>query len=81
MSQYNTFNVKLPNSQLDKLNSGIKNGNEVTLKLLSNVIGDPNDETNFPHKVRHHHTNWISTDKWRLKCFESILKISHFIYL
>ena len=57
MPQYNTFNVKLPNSQLDKLNSGIKNGNEVTLKLLSNVIGGPNDETNFPHKVRHHHTN------------------------
>ena len=81
MPQYNSFNVKLPNSQLNKLNSGIKNGNKVTLKLLSNVIGDPNDEINFPHKVRHHNVNWISTDKWRLKCFENILKISHFIYL
>ena len=30
MTQYNTLNVKLPNSQLIKLNSGIKNGIEVT---------------------------------------------------
>ena len=33
MTQYNTLNVKLPNSQLNKLKSGIKNGTEVTLKL------------------------------------------------
>ena len=51
MTQYNTLNVKLLNSQLIKLNSGIKNGIEVTLNLLSNVIDDSNDETNFPHKL------------------------------
>ena len=31
MTQYNTFNVRLSNSQLNKLKSGIKKGTEVTL--------------------------------------------------
>ena len=35
MTQYNTFNVKLSNSLLNKLKSGIKNCTEVTLKLSS----------------------------------------------
>ena len=30
MTQYNTVIVKLSNSQLNKLNSGIKNGTEAT---------------------------------------------------
>ena len=51
MTQYNTLNLKLSNSQLNKLKSGIKNGTEVTLKLSSNVAGDSNDEHNFPHKL------------------------------
>ena len=42
MTQYNTLNVKLPNSQLNKLKSGIKNGTEVTLKVSSNVASDSN---------------------------------------
>ena len=50
MTQYNTLNVKLSNSQIHKLKSGIKNGSEVTLNLSSNFAGDSNDETNFPHK-------------------------------
>ena len=50
MTQYNTVNVKLSNSQLNKLKSGIKNNAEVTLKISSNVIGDSNDENNFLHK-------------------------------
>ena len=49
MTQYNSLNVKLPNSQLNKLNSAIKNETEVILWLSSNMIGD--DETNFPHKL------------------------------
>ena len=32
MTQYNTLNIKLSNSQLNKLKSGIKNSTEVTLK-------------------------------------------------
>ena len=51
MTQYNTLNVKLSNSQLNKLKSAIKNGTEVTLNLSSNLIRNSNDETNFPHKL------------------------------
>ena len=39
MSQHNTLIVKLSNSQVNKLKSRIKNGTEVTLNLLSNLIG------------------------------------------
>ena len=49
MTQYNSLNVKLLNSQLNKLKSAIKKETEVFLRLSSNVIGD--DETNFPHKL------------------------------
>ena len=30
---------------------GIKDGTEVTLKISTNVVGDSNDENNFPHKL------------------------------
>ena len=48
MTEYNSLNVKLSNSQLNKLMSAIKNESEV-LRLTSNVIG--NNETNFLHKL------------------------------
>ena len=51
MAQYNALIVKLSNSQLNKLTSGIKHGIEVTLNFSSNSIGNPNDETNFSHKT------------------------------
>ena len=51
MAQYNTLNVKLSNSQLHKLKSAIKNGTELTLNLSSNLMGNSNDETDFPHKL------------------------------
>ena len=38
MTGYNTLNAKFSNSQRNKLNSGMKNGTEVTLKLSSNLI-------------------------------------------
>ena len=40
MTQYDTLNIKLSNSQLKKLKSGIKNGTEVTLKMSLNVVGE-----------------------------------------
>ena len=49
MTQYNSLNVKLSNSQLNKLKSAIKNESEVVLRLSSNMIG--NNETNFPHEL------------------------------
>ena len=36
MTQYNTLNVEVT---------------EVNLKVSLNVVGDSNDETNFPHKL------------------------------
>ena len=70
MAQYTSLNVKLSNSQLNKLTSAIKNETEVVLKLSSNMVGD--DETNFPHKLlltnrqvvnlRKAVENYISTD-------------------
>ena len=44
-------NVILSNSQLNKLISGIKYGTQVALNLSSNVVGDSNNEINFPHKL------------------------------
>ena len=51
MIQYNSFNVKLSNSQLNTLKSAIKDKTDVVLRLSSNMIGNSDDETNFPHKL------------------------------
>ena len=72
MAQYNSLNVKLPNSQLHKLKSAIKNKTDVILRLSSNMIGNSDDETNFLHKLlltnrkvanlRKAFGNYLSTD-------------------
>ena len=49
MTQYNSLNVELSNSQRNKLKSEIKNETDVALRLSSNMIGNSDDETNFPH--------------------------------
>ena len=51
MTQYNSLNVKLSNSPLNKFKSAIKNETEVVLRLSPNMIGGSNDEANFPHKL------------------------------
>ena len=51
MTQYNSLNVKLLNSQLHKLKSAIQNETDAVLRLSSNIIGNSDDETNFPHKL------------------------------
>ena len=51
MTQYNRLNVKLWNSQLNKLKSAIKNETEVVIRLSPNMIGDSNDETNFSQEL------------------------------
>ena len=51
MAQYNNLNVKLSNSWLNKLKSTIKNKTEVVWRLSSNMIGNSDDETNFPQKL------------------------------
>ena len=70
MTQYNSLNVKLSNSQLNKFKAAIKNETEVILRLSSNVIDD--NEANFPHKLlftnrqisnlRKTFANYLSTD-------------------
>ena len=69
MTQYNSSNVKLSNSQLNKLKSATKNETEVVLRLSSNMISD--DETDFPH-------NWLLTNRQvtdLLKAFENYLSV------
>ena len=51
MTQYNSLNEKLSNSQLNKLKSAIKNETVVVLRLSSNMIGNSDDNTNFPHEL------------------------------
>ena len=72
MTQHNSLHVKLSNSQLNKLESAIKNETDAVLRLSSNIIGNSDDETNFPHKLlltnrqianlRQAFTNYLSTD-------------------
>ena len=49
MTQYNSLNVKLSKSQLDKLKSATKNETEVALRLSSNMIGD--NQADFTHQL------------------------------
>ena len=72
MAQYNSLNVRLSNSQLNKLNSATKKGTKVVLRLSSNAIGDSDDKINFPHELlltnrpvvnlRKVFANYLSTD-------------------
>ena len=51
MTQHNTLYVKFSNSQLNKPKLAIKKETEVVLRLSSNMIGNSDDESNFPHKL------------------------------
>ena len=72
MTQYNSLNVKLSNSQLNKLKLAIKNETDVVLRISSNMVRYSNDNTNFPHEllltnrqvanIRKAFANHLSTD-------------------
>ena len=49
MTQYN--NMKLSNSQLDKLKLASKNFTEIILRCSPNLIGNFNYDINLPHKL------------------------------
>ena len=51
MIQKNSLNVKLSISNFNKFKSTIRNETEVILRLSSNIIGNLDDKTNFPHKL------------------------------
>ena len=55
MAQYVSVNVIWSKSQFNKSKLRTKTGTAVSENLLSKEIGNPNDGTNFPHKL-------ISTD-------------------
>ena len=50
MTQSSSLNVKLSNSQLNKLKSAIKIETDVVLRLSSKMIGNSDEEINLPHK-------------------------------
>ena len=72
MTQYNSLNVNLSNSQLNKLKSAIRNETDFVLRISSNMVGNSNDSTNFPHEllltnrqvtnIRKAFVNHLSTD-------------------
>ena len=49
MTQHNSLNVKLSNSQFNKSKYAIKNETELVLRSSSHMTGD--NEINFPHKL------------------------------
>ena len=51
MTQYSSLSLRLSNSHLNRLKSAIKDETDVILRLSSNMIGNSDDETNFPHKL------------------------------
>ena len=51
MTQNNSLNVKLSNSQLSKLKSAIKNRTDIVSRLSSNMVGNSDAEANFPQKL------------------------------
>ena len=51
MTKHNSSSVKVSISKFNKSKSATKNEAEVTLKLLSNIIGNSESENNFYHKL------------------------------
>ena len=86
MTQYNSLNIKLSTSHLNKLKSAMKNKTEIVLRLSSNMVVD--DETNISHKLfltnrqvanlRKAFANYLSTD---LQIFVKPLQIIYQLIL
>ena len=50
ITQYNTLNLELSTTQLNNLQSWIKQGTEMTLNLSLVLVGNSNGSTIFPQK-------------------------------
>ena len=74
MTQCNCLNVRL--SQLNKFKSAIKYETETVSRLLSNIIGNPNYETNFPHKLLLTNTQVANLRKALANNLPVIIKLS-----
>ena len=62
--------------QFNELRPGIKNGTEMTLKILSNVVGVSNNENNFPHKLLLTNTQVLRLHKAFGNNFSANIKLS-----
>ena len=80
MTQYNSLNVKLSNSQLNKLKSSIKNENDVVLRISSNMVSNSNDNTNFPHELLLTNRQVANIHKLLLKMHQLILNYQKLNY-
>ena len=76
MTQYNSLNEKLSNSQLSKkwIKNNTRNETEVVLRLSSNMIGD--NETNFPHKFLLTNRQVANLRKTFANCLSTDIKLS-----
>ena len=74
MTQYNSLNVKLSNSKLNKLKSEIKN--EVISRPSSNMIGNSDDQTNFSHKLLFTNRQIVNLRKAFAKYLSTNIKLS-----
>ena len=74
MVQYNSLDVKLSNSQLTKLKFTLKDKTEVVLRYSSNMIGNSDDDSNFPRKL-------LLTNRQVANCFKVFLQIIHQLIL
>ena len=81
MTQYNNLNVKLSNSQLHKLKSAIKNATDVVLRLSSNMIGNSENEINFPHKLLLTNRQVTNLCNFSLATYQLILNCQKLNYL
>ena len=77
MSQYNSLNVQLSNLQLIKsmLNT------EIVLRLSSNMIGNSDDETNFPYELLLTNRKFPSFRKPFANISSTDIKLSKLSYL
>ena len=81
MTQYNSLNVKISNSKLNKLKSAIKNETDVVLRLSSNMIGNSTDETNFPHKLFLINRQVVNLRRYLLNTHQVVLNCQKLNYL
>ena len=78
MTQYNSLNLKLSNSQLK---SAVKNKTFVVLRLSSNMIRNSDNETNFSHKLLLHNRQVATLCKTLLTTYQLILNCQKLNYL
>ena len=81
MNQCNSLNIKLSNSQLNKLKSVIKNKTEKVFRLPSNMIGNFDDKANFPRELFLTNRHVANLRKAFANNSSTDIKLSNFSYL